>query len=280
MPSFSSVVSGRGCSSRTTSPTGTSSSSKRPASAAAAQRCCDWNANASWSSREIAPALGDVLAGLAHRLRREPLRELRIREPPAERRVVERAVAARIRRLRLRRDERRAAHRLDAARDEEVAVPGDDGVARRRDGGESGGAEPVHGHARDRVRQAGEQRRHPGDVAVVLAGLVRRAEVDVFDLRRVDARRARPPRGSRAPRDRPGARPRARRRSAADRRADYLAEDDDARERQRERTDVSRSARRRAVRHSTNSTRTGTSYAPDASARASSSRTASRPSSP
>ena len=39
--SFSSVVSGRGCSSRTTSPTATSSSSNRPASAAAAQRCCD-----------------------------------------------------------------------------------------------------------------------------------------------------------------------------------------------------------------------------------------------
>ena len=51
--SFSSVVSGRGCSSRTMSPTETSSSSKRPASAAAAQRCCDWNANASWSSREM-----------------------------------------------------------------------------------------------------------------------------------------------------------------------------------------------------------------------------------
>src|SRR5207248_1551022 len=36
--SFSAVVSGRGCSSRVTSPTGTSSSAKRPASSAAAQR--------------------------------------------------------------------------------------------------------------------------------------------------------------------------------------------------------------------------------------------------
>src|SRR5438552_1102200 len=41
------------------------------------------------------PALGDVLTGLTHRLGREHLRELRIRETPAERRVVERAVAAR-----------------------------------------------------------------------------------------------------------------------------------------------------------------------------------------
>ena len=51
--SFSSDVSGRGCSSRVASPTGTSSSAKRPAASAAAQRCCESNANASWSSREI-----------------------------------------------------------------------------------------------------------------------------------------------------------------------------------------------------------------------------------
>ena len=45
--SFSAVTSGRGCSSTVTSPTGTSSSAKRPASCAAAQRCCDASANAS-----------------------------------------------------------------------------------------------------------------------------------------------------------------------------------------------------------------------------------------
>ncbi len=49
---------------------------------------------------------------------------------------------------------------------------------------QAGSAEPVDGHARDRLRQAREQRRHPRDVAVVLAGLVRGAEVDVFDLAR------------------------------------------------------------------------------------------------
>src|SRR5580765_7291259 len=61
------------------------------------------------------PALGDVLARLAHRLEREPLLEARVREPPAESRVVERAIAARIRRVGLGRHERRARHRLDTA---------------------------------------------------------------------------------------------------------------------------------------------------------------------
>src|SRR5436190_7736291 len=52
--SLSRSVSGRGCSSRSTSPTATSSSAKRPASAASAQRCCDRSAKASWSSRVTA----------------------------------------------------------------------------------------------------------------------------------------------------------------------------------------------------------------------------------
>src|SRR4029077_7475003 len=57
-----------------------------------------------------APALGDVLASLAHRLGPEQLLELWVREAPAERRVVERTVATRERLLGLRRDERRTAH--------------------------------------------------------------------------------------------------------------------------------------------------------------------------
>src|SRR5205807_1578513 len=46
--------------------------------------------------------LGNVLARLAHRLERELLRQRRVREPPAERRVVERAIAARKHLVRLR----------------------------------------------------------------------------------------------------------------------------------------------------------------------------------
>ena len=134
-----------------------------------------------------APALGDVLARLAHRLERELRLHRRVREAPAQGRVVHRPVAAREGGVRLRGHERRAAHRLDAAGHEQVAVAGGDRVAGADDGREAGRAEPIHGHSRNRVGQPREQRRHPGDVAVVLARLVRAAEVDVLDLRRVDA---------------------------------------------------------------------------------------------
>ena len=50
-----------------------------------------------------APALGDVLGGLAHRVRVVPLGQPRVDEPPAERRVGHRAVAAVVRRLGLER---------------------------------------------------------------------------------------------------------------------------------------------------------------------------------
>ncbi len=135
-----------------------------------------------------APPLGDVLARLAHRLRREQLGELRIREAPAERRVVQRPLGAIPRLRRLRRDERGARHRLLAARDEQIAVARDHRVTRADDRSEAGRAQPVDGDAADRVGKPREQRRHARDVAVVLAGLVRGAEPDVLDLIRRDAR--------------------------------------------------------------------------------------------
>ena len=46
-----------------------------------------------------------------------------------------------------------------------------------------GTAQPVDGDARDLLRETGQEQAHPGDVAVVLAGLVGAAEVDVLDLR-------------------------------------------------------------------------------------------------
>src|SRR4051812_35268201 len=75
------------------------------------------------------PALGDVLACLAHRLEREERLHPRVREAPTERAVPERTVPALEALLRLARDERRTGHRLDTPRDEEVAVAGHDGVA-------------------------------------------------------------------------------------------------------------------------------------------------------
>src|SRR5581483_8130942 len=90
-----------------------------------------------------------------------------------ERRVVHRAVASGERGLGFRGHERRPRHRLDAAGDEEVAVPGDHGVAGTHDRGEPGCAEPVDGDAADRVGKTREQDGHARDVPVVLARLVR-----------------------------------------------------------------------------------------------------------
>ncbi|MGA8487968.1 MAG: hypothetical protein WB684_12935 [Gaiella sp.] len=132
------------------------------------------------------PALGDVLARLPHRFAREPLLVARVDEAPAERRVVDRAVAAREGRVGLRRDERRARHRLDPTGDEQVAVARDHRVAGADDRGEPGGAEPVDGDARHRVGQACEQRGEARDVAVVLPRLVRTAEPEILDLLRRD----------------------------------------------------------------------------------------------
>ena len=127
--SFSSVVSGRGCSSRTTSPTGTSSSSKRPASRGGRPALLRVERERVLVLARDAVALGDVLARLAHRLEREHRLHARVREAPAEVRVVDGDVAARERLVRLRDRERRARHRLDAAGDEQVAVAGHHRVA-------------------------------------------------------------------------------------------------------------------------------------------------------
>ena len=128
-------------------------------------------------------ALGHVLAGLAHRLERKHLLHARIREAPAERRVPGRAVAV----LRLRRDARRARHGLDAAGDEELAVSRPNCMRSADDRREPRSAEAVHSDAGDALRKPREQRAHARDVAIVLPGLVSRAEVDVLYLCRRDA---------------------------------------------------------------------------------------------
>src|SRR5205814_5242458 len=106
-------------------------------------------------------------------------REPRVREPPAELRVPLHPVAV----VRPRVRERGTRHRLDAARDEEVAVARDHRVAGSDHGGEPRRAEPVDGDAGYRLRESREERPHARDVAVVLAGLIRAAEPDVLDLR-------------------------------------------------------------------------------------------------
>ncbi len=133
-------------------------------------------------------AFGDVLAGLAHRLGRDAeLRHARVDHAPAEGGVVHRLRAAREGALGLLDHPGGAAHRLDPAGEVEVALAELDRAGGGVDRLQAGGAEPVDGGAGDALRQAGEQRRHPRDVAVVLAGLVGGAEVDVDDPLRVDA---------------------------------------------------------------------------------------------
>ena len=204
-----------------------------------------------------APALRDVLARLAHRLEREQLRQPRIRKPPAELRVV---LGLRFTEIRPRSHERRAAHRFDAAGDEELAVARGDCVRRGNDGGEPRRAEAVHRHARDGLRQPGQQHRHPRNVAVVLARLVRCAEVDVFDLIRRNAGTLDRGRDD-SRREIVGPHTCERAAPAPDRRPDTGKND-------------------RATHAPTNSTRTGCSYVPVSSARRRSSDTACRPSSP
>src|SRR5687768_14304627 len=71
-----------------------------------------------------AVALRDVLAGLAHRLEREHRLHPRVRKAPPEHGVVDGLVLLPLAVAGLWHDERRAAHRLDSAGDEEVAVSG------------------------------------------------------------------------------------------------------------------------------------------------------------
>ena len=130
--------------------------------------------------------LGDVLARLAHRVRVVHLGQARVGEAPAEGRVVHLAGAAVVSGFRLGHDVRRARHRLDAAGDERVAVADHDRVGGRVDRLEPGAAQSVDRLAGDLDRQPREQRAHARDVAVVLAGLIGRAENHVVDIVRVD----------------------------------------------------------------------------------------------
>ncbi len=84
-------------------------------------------------------------------------------------------------------DPGRPAHRLDPAAEVEVALAELDRAGGAVDRLQAGGAEAVDGGAGNAVGQAGEQRRHPRHVAVVLARLVGGAEVDVGDPLGVDA---------------------------------------------------------------------------------------------
>ena len=181
--SFSAVVSGLGCSSRSSPPAGTSSSEK----SAAAQRCCERKANASWSSREtlqrsatfspVSPIdSSGNFASIAGFGKRQPRVESYIVRSPRGKAASGFAVTS-------------GARLIDSTPPATNRSPSPAAIAwQAPTTAERPDAQSrFTRHARNRVGQPGQQRRHPGDVAVVLARLVRAAEVDVLDLRRVDA---------------------------------------------------------------------------------------------
>ena len=179
-PSFSCVVSGRGCSSRSTPFTATSSSEK----SAAAQRCCRAHANEKVLilARDL-PALGDVLARLAHRLEREHLLHPRIgkRQPSVVSQTVRFPRAALL-----------GFAITSGARVIDSTPPATKSLRHpRRPRGMRRQPSP-EAQRQFRVTPAtdsgpGEERGHPRDVAVVLTRLVR-GPVDVLDLTGLDAR--------------------------------------------------------------------------------------------
>ena len=106
----------------------------------------------------------------------------RIHQAPAERRVVQHALASRECLRWLERDLRCARHALDPAGDHDVRLAVADTTRRVVHGFEPRTAQAIHGDAGHRVGKAREERGHAPDVPVVLAGLVRRAEHDLVDL--------------------------------------------------------------------------------------------------
>ena len=131
--------------------------------------------------------VGEQLVGLAQRdrpLRRHPL----VDQPPAQRRRDRGDVPGRERPRRLRQHPWRPGHRLHPAGQHDVRVAGLDRPRGLHRGVQRRAAQPVHRHRRHRDRQAGQQHRHPADVAVVLAGLVGTAPDHVPDHGRVQRR--------------------------------------------------------------------------------------------
>jgi len=122
-----------------------------------------------------------VLGGLAHALQREPLRHPRIGEAPAEGGVVALERSGREPLSWLHQRPRRPRHALHAAGDAQLHVAEADGARRLHCRLQPTGAEAIDGHARHVLGKAGEEQRHAGDVAVVLACLVGASEEHLVD---------------------------------------------------------------------------------------------------
>ena len=166
----------RGCSSRSTtvgspcgrgSSTGAISRASRPRFCAAAARCWLRSAKASWSAREKPNSRGDVLGGLGHEIDAIRVPHQGIDEAPADRRVVDFGVAREGFALAL--HERRARHPFNAARNDELGFAGLDRPRRDRNRVEPEPQSRLTVAPGTVDGQAGEERRHARDVAIVFA---------------------------------------------------------------------------------------------------------------
>ena len=195
--SASIVVSPRGCSSLSTttgSPlrcgivTGTISLARRPLACAAAAFFWERSGEGVLVLPRDLELLGDVLAGLRHGIDAVLLLHQRVDEPPADGGVVDLGIA--------REKAVSALGMTKGARDMDSTPPAmiEVGLAGldRAGGGDhrihARAAEAVHGRARHGGRQARQQQRHAGDVAVVLAGLVGAAVDHVVHGLEIDPR--------------------------------------------------------------------------------------------
>ena len=168
--------------------------------------------------------LGDVLAGLGHRIDAVARLHHRVDEAPADRGVVHLAMTGEGS-LGLGHHEGRTRHALDAARDHQFRLASLDGARRGDQRIHARAAKAVDRAARNALRQSCEQQRHAGDVAIVLARLVGAAEEHLVDGAPVDA--AVPPH-QRRERNRAeivGAHARQSTRKAADRGPDVVADE-------------------------------------------------------
>ncbi len=133
-------------------------------------------------------ALGHVLARLAHRVGVVDRGQRRVDESPAQCRVDELVGAALKGSFGLEHHVGSAAHRFHPAGHEDVTIADCDRVCGGVDRLEPAATQTIHGQASDLRRQASQQGSHPGNVSIVLTGLVRAAQDDVLDERRVDSR--------------------------------------------------------------------------------------------
>ena len=126
-----------------------------------------------------------VLGSLRHGVDAVLRLEQGIDEAPAQRRISDLGAALE-RLLGLAHDQRSASHGLNAPCDRELGFAATDGARGIADRIESRGAQPVHGHPWHAIRDAGQEQRHAGHVAIVLARLVGAAEHHLIELGPVD----------------------------------------------------------------------------------------------